>query len=243
VLPIVVALVFAAVNRWRPPSKEDDGPPFCLGWLLALAYAGLYSHLALDLLNNYGVRVLAPLDLAVVLRRRGVHRRSLALAHPGVSVWFARRHRAVAARWALVAAVGYIALMTISARVARADVVDAWRRAEGAPPAALMVGPMPVTPFARGGDRGRGRPYASGLFTWWPRAVRSTGRSRRTTGRPRAERRGRRRPTSAAFWCVAIPVLDDRAGANAVRSSPCATPVSAGAWAFPTPSSSQSSGS
>jgi len=188
VLPIAVALVFAAVNRWRPPSKEDGGPPFRLGWLLALAYAGLYSHLALDLLNNYGVRVLAPLDW------RWFYGDAVFIVDPwlwlvlGVSVWLARRHRAVAARWALVAAVGYIALMTISARVARADVVDAWQRAEGAPPAALMVGPMPVTPFAREVIVDAGDHYASGTFTWWPRAVRFDRTIPKNDRTPEAER-------------------------------------------------------
>ena len=32
------------------------------GWLLALSYLALYAHLFLDFLNNYGVRVLAPLE-------------------------------------------------------------------------------------------------------------------------------------------------------------------------------------
>jgi inner membrane protein len=172
VLPIVVVALFAAVNRWRPPSRGDKGPPFHLGWLVVLAYAGLYSHLALDLLNNYGVRVLAPLDW------RWFYGDAVFIVDPwlwlvlGVSVWLARRQRVAAARWALVAAVWYIALMTLSARLARAEVAQAWQRTQGAPPAALMVGPVPVTPFSREVIVDAGDHYAAGLFTWLPREVR-----------------------------------------------------------------------
>ena len=52
-----------AVIADRPPApRESRGPPLRAGWLLLLSYIGVYSHVFLDFLNNYGVRLLTPLD-------------------------------------------------------------------------------------------------------------------------------------------------------------------------------------
>ena len=64
-LPIGLTLAVMAWARWRRPKGPrpvSAGPPLRAGWLLALSYLALYSHLLLDFLNNYGVRLLAPLD-------------------------------------------------------------------------------------------------------------------------------------------------------------------------------------
>jgi hypothetical protein len=61
--------------------------------------------------------------------------------------------------------------MAISARAARATVIDLWREAHGAAPRALMVGPAPVTPFTRVFVIDAGDHYRSGIFRW-PRELR-----------------------------------------------------------------------
>ena len=64
-LPIAVTLAVLAWARWRRPSGPrlvDGSPPVRAGALLVLAYLGLYSHVLLDFLNNYGVRLLAPVE-------------------------------------------------------------------------------------------------------------------------------------------------------------------------------------
>jgi hypothetical protein len=54
--------------------------------------------------------------------------------------------------------------MAVSARVARAQVEHAWQQQYGAPPAALMVGPVPVTPLTRGVIVDAGDHYQTGTF-------------------------------------------------------------------------------
>lgn len=62
VLPLLLAGAMFAWDRWqqkrgkRPPGRL----PVRFGWLLALAYIGCLSHPALDWLNTYGIRLLAP---------------------------------------------------------------------------------------------------------------------------------------------------------------------------------------
>src|SRR5262245_21242339 len=58
-LPILLTAVFWFLDRQRP-RRRDGSPPFHAGWLLPLSYVGVYSHVFLDYLNNYGVRLLTP---------------------------------------------------------------------------------------------------------------------------------------------------------------------------------------
>ncbi|MEN3973246.1 metal-dependent hydrolase [Sphingomicrobium sp. XHP0235] len=55
VLPLILTGLMLLYNRWRP-SKQEVRP----SWLLLLAFIGTLSHPALDWLNSYGIRLLAP---------------------------------------------------------------------------------------------------------------------------------------------------------------------------------------
>jgi inner membrane protein len=169
-LPIALTAVFGVVHRLRPPGQ--DAPPFRTGWLLALAYIGVYSHVFMDLLNNYGVRLLAPFDWRW-LYGDSVFIIDLVLwLSLGLGVWLARRRRRPAlARRALVVAACYVLAMVVSARVARTMVIDAWRAQRGSEPRAVMVGPRPVTPFTRDVIVDAGDHYEGGTFSWWTREV------------------------------------------------------------------------
>jgi inner membrane protein len=169
-LPVALMAVFWVVHRLRPPGQHV--PPFRAGWLLALASVGVYSHVFMDLLNNYGVRLLAPFDWRW-LYGDSVFIIDLVLwLSLGLGVWLARRRRRPAlARRALAVAVCYVVLMVVSARGARALVVDAWRDQRGSEPRAVMVGPRPVTPFTRDVIVDAGDRYESGTFSWWTREV------------------------------------------------------------------------
>jgi inner membrane protein len=173
-LPIVLTAIVAAVARLRPVVRRtgaiadpSDGPALSLIWLLVLSYIGVYSHVFLDYLNNYGVRLLAPLNWrwfygdAVFIVDVWLW---LAL---GAGVWLARRRGSVApARGSLLFAGAYIVVMLMSARAARAVVVDTWRSARGAEPSALMVGPVFVSPFTRDVVVDAGDRYETGSFSW-----------------------------------------------------------------------------
>jgi len=182
VLPVALTALVAAVDRVRrhparrgeaaqpdraPDARED--PPLSVPWLLALSFVGVYSHVALDYLNNYGVRLLAPFDW------RWFYGDALFIADPwlwlvlGAGVWLSRRRGTPApARGALAFATAYALAMFVSAQLARGVVRDAWREARGRDPRALMVGPLPVTPLTRTIIVDAGDHYETGTLSWWP---------------------------------------------------------------------------
>jgi inner membrane protein len=131
------------------------------------------SHVGLDWLNNYGVRLLMPFS------SQWFYGDSVFIIDPwlwllfGAGVWVARRtaRRAVAAA-AIVTAGVYIALMVWSARAARQEVLDVWTGQHGRPPRALMVGPVLANPLRRTIIVDAGNAYHTGSFQWLP--VRTT---------------------------------------------------------------------
>lgn len=171
-LPLALTGIVLLIDRWRPRRHGSESPPLRPGWVLALSYIGVYSHVLLDWLNNYGVRLLAPVDWrwfygdAVFIIDLWLW---LAL---GTGVWLARRRRVPQpARWALGLAVCYIAAMVVAARVSHVIVWEAWRAEQGTVPHALMVGPVPVSPLTRQVILDTGDAYVVGVFDWWTREV------------------------------------------------------------------------
>ena len=165
VLPLVLALVMRA---W----SQRKGPPADLRWLIALSYIGVFSHVFLDYLNTYGVRLLMPFSPdwfygdAVFIVDPWLW---LAL---GIGTFFSGRGHRAPARAGLAIATLYIATMLVSARAARAIVEQRWIEAMGSPPLKLMVGPVPVNSLRKtiivdAGDR-----YLRGSFSWYPRDLR-----------------------------------------------------------------------
>lgn len=196
-LPLLLTVMMAAWARWRPARPGE--PPVHLGWLLALSFLGVYSHVFLDFLNNYGVRLLMPVE------RRWFYGDTLFIVDPwlwallGAGVWRARRTLTTRpARTAMAVACLYIALMLGGARAARQVVIDTWTRTAGAPPAALMVGPRPVTPFTRDVILDAGNRYVVGSFSWLSRSVTFEGDVPKIDGDPLVQR-ARGNPAIAAF--------------------------------------------
>jgi inner membrane protein len=165
-LPVLMTAAFWMWNRWRKPASTA-AHAFHAGWLLALCFIGVYTHVFLDYLNNYGVRFLTPVDwhwfygdsvfiidiwLWVVL---------------GAGVWISRRQRSTKpATYAIAIATVYVLAMLTSARVARGIVAEQWIEAHGSPPQALMVGPRPVTPISHEVIVDAGDHYEWGSFSW-----------------------------------------------------------------------------
>ena len=171
ILPVILTAVVLAVARRRPGRAGD--PPVRAGQLLLLSYLGVILHVLMDLLNNYGVRLLMPID------RRWFYGDVLFIVDPwlwlvlGIGVWIARRRRSSRAACAsLLVASAYVLAMIISARAARSEIVDRWRQVDGRAPQALMVGPVPVTPLRRDVIIDAGDHYETGTFTCVPRSVR-----------------------------------------------------------------------
>jgi inner membrane protein len=164
-LPVALATLLWGIGRAR---RRD----IRFWWLLALSYIGVLSHVFLDYLNNYGVRLLAPFDWTWFYGDALFIADVVLWTVFGAGIWLARRRRApVLARGALLFAAGYIVAALISTHIARGIVAEAWRNLRGREPVRVMVGPVPLTPFTRvvivdDGDR-----YEVGRFRWWDQSV------------------------------------------------------------------------
>jgi inner membrane protein len=174
-LPVLLASALVLLDKWRPPRTAGSSRVRPLALLLS-CYAGVLSHVAMDWLNSYGVRLLMPFS------DRWFYGDAVFIIDPWLWVTLAvgygfarRRRRPAAARGALVVAAGYVLLMTLSATAAREYVVEAWTRSHGRPPDALMVGPAPVDPFRKHVIVDAGGDYQRGTFRWWPTRLEWTG--------------------------------------------------------------------
>ena len=172
VLPVALTAAVIAMSRLRRSRGGTDDTPVRAGALLLLSWVGVLSHVALDVLNPYGLRFLAPFDW------NWFYGDVLFIIDPwlwgalGGGVWLARRAGLPApARHALVLAGVYILAMTMNARLARNIVLEEWRVSRGGAPVSLMVGPMPVTPFRRQIIADAGINYETGAFDWIGRRV------------------------------------------------------------------------
>lgn len=135
--------------------------------VLALSYAGVLSHVFLDYLNTYGIRLLMPFS------GRWFYGDAVFIIDPwlwltlGAGLWFSRRRRTPrAAGVALAVATCYIGAMLVSAWAAR-TIVEKRLHQGGATPQALMVGPVPIDPFTRAVIADLGDHYRTGTFSWW----------------------------------------------------------------------------
>ena len=166
-LPVALTAAVLAFHRLRSRGR-DGGPPPRAGALLALSAVGVLSHVGLDWLNTYGVRLLMPFsgtwfygDAVFILDPW------LWLAL-GAGVLLARRLRGRGpAQVSLLAATAYVAGLVWSSSGARGHVLEAWRAQDGGPARALMVGPLPIDPLDKAVIVDTGDHYRTGRFSWW----------------------------------------------------------------------------
>lgn len=176
-LPLLLALVIVTFDRWqqRRGRRPATRPPVRFGWVLALSYIGILSHLLLDFLNTYGIRCLMPFS------DRWFYGDALFIidlwmwSALGIGIWLSwrreRRGQRAAGRPALIAlllAAGYSAAMGVAGREAERHAArDIAARGVGQP-VRVLASPVPVDPFRRrivfeveGG-------YGFGDFRWAP---------------------------------------------------------------------------
>jgi len=153
-----------------PPASAPR--PFHAGWTLLLAFVGVYSHVFLDYLNNYGVRLLTPINW------QWFYGDAIFIVDPwmwimmAVGIWLAGSRGAPRpARVALAVMSCYIAAMLISGWAARGMVAASWSSVHGTEPRELMVGPVPLWPFSRQVIVDAGDHYEYGTFSWSRRTV------------------------------------------------------------------------
>jgi len=167
-LPIACAAIMYAVGRRR---ASPAGPGVHFGWLLTLSYIGIVTHVFLDFLNTYGIRLLSPVS------QTWFYGDAVFIVDPwlwlilGTGWFMARRRGPRAAGLALAAAALYISVMLVSAQLARGIVEDAWIARGGQSARALMVGPVPITPLRKSIIVDAGDHYVEGTFSWFPTRV------------------------------------------------------------------------
>jgi inner membrane protein len=167
-LPIAFAGAMWLIGRWH---ARVSGRPPRFGWLLTLSFAGVLTHVFLDYLNTYGVRLLSPVS------GRWFYGDAVFIVDPwlwlmlGTGAWLARNTRPRYATAGLACGALYISGMLVSAQRARAIVLDAWTARSGEPPTALMVGPVPLTPLRKTVVVDAGDRYVEGTFRWFPARV------------------------------------------------------------------------
>jgi inner membrane protein len=166
-LPVVWTALVWWYDRFRRSRGSEGDRAFHAGWTLLLALVGVYSHVFLDLLNNYGVRLASPVSW------RWFYGDAVFIVDPwmwiilAAGVWLTgRRGQSRPARVALIAVSVYTVVMLLSTSVARGIVAASWRDARGVAPHALMVGPVPLWPFSRQVIIDAGDHYETGLFSW-----------------------------------------------------------------------------
>jgi inner membrane protein len=170
ILPLVLAAVMTAWDRWRRGSRPDLAPADPRQ-LLLLSYLAVLSHPFLDWLNTYGMRWLMPFD------GRWFYGDALFIVDPWVlllltyGVFWTRRTRSRrAATLALAAASLYVVTMLGTAWYGRSLITRTILR-NGIVADEVMVGPVPINPFRREVVIRDGERYFAGTLDWLPGPV------------------------------------------------------------------------
>ena len=145
-LPLALASIVYAIARRR--GARLGSSDFARLWFLS--QIGVMSHVGMDWLNNYGVRLLMPFSPQWFYGDSVFIIDVWLWVMLAMGAWLARKRNHVRpARIALALSMIYIAALVVSMRSTREYVIDQRLRQRGRAPQAVMVGPMPVTPFGR----------------------------------------------------------------------------------------------
>jgi inner membrane protein len=171
-LPVALTAVLMLLDRFKRVRRSDGDRPFHAGWLLVLSYAGVYSHVFLDYLNTYGVRLATPFSWQWFYGDAVFIIDPLLWLVLSAGLWLTgTQGRALPVRASLICVAGYVIVMLLSARAAQGIVETIWRETRGVQPRAVMVGPVPFVPFTREVIVDAGDHYETGSFSWWQAAV------------------------------------------------------------------------
>lgn len=178
VWPFVLALLLTAWDLARRPKcggeLDPTAPRESFLTLAGVAAIGIVSHPLLDLVNNYGVRLLMPFS------QRWFYGDAIFIVDPWILtllvsgvIWSRRRARAGVAtargaRVALVALVAYIGGMTCISRATAQAVARAAGIAAPVSPRVLMMSPEPVRVTTRVGLLDTGTSYERWRAEWRP---------------------------------------------------------------------------
>lgn len=149
VLPVLLTGLLLGIDAIARRSRRNHPQPPPWRALLAISAVAILSHPLLDLLNTYGVRLLAPFSW------RWFYADTLFIVDPWVllaliaGLLAARRMHAFAARTALGAIAAYATMMFAMSGIARWWVREGASPLLGVTPRRILASPVPVNPFAR----------------------------------------------------------------------------------------------
>jgi inner membrane protein len=166
VLPLALTAIVWQFDRVTRARGSEGVRPFHTGWTLVLALVGVYSHVFLDYLNNYGVRLATPVNW------QWFYGDAIFIVDPwmwlmmAAGIWLAgSRGGPAPARVSLIVMSCYIVVMLTAGWMARGIVANAWKDTHGTDLRALMVGPLPLWPFSRQVIVDAGDHYETGMFS------------------------------------------------------------------------------
>lgn len=178
ILPALLALLIVAFDRWqaRRGKRPEERQPVGLKPMLLLCYIGLASHLFLDLLNTYGIRLLMPFS------DRWFYGDVLFIVDPlvwlmlGFGLWLSRRRRIAGkanfAHPALIALLGitfYIGAMYAGGRAAENIAAREFTASGFGVPERVLASPVLADPFRRAILVETSEGYRFGDLYWLPR--------------------------------------------------------------------------
>lgn len=149
VLPFVLTALLMGIDALTRRAGWNKSAPANPRALVLVSAVAILSHPLLDLMNTYGVRLLAPFSW------RWFYGDTLFIVDPWVllaliiGLLIAKKRGAVAARAALAVCVGYVVLMVSMSGVARWWVRDGAAALLGTEPRRVLAAPIPVNPFVR----------------------------------------------------------------------------------------------
>ena len=178
VLPVLLALLLTAWDRWRrrhrPPSTQPGREVLAFGPLARVAAIGILSHPLLDLVNSYGVRLLMPFS------PRWFYGDAIFIVDPWIlalligGTWLARRRARngrpslKTARLALAGLVVYVGVMVYISHAAVRLVAREAGLTGPISPRILMMSPEAAMFTTRTGLRDTGDAYERWKVEWRP---------------------------------------------------------------------------
>ena len=152
ILPLVLAGILWGFDRWQAKrgTRPETRAPVSFRWLYALALVACLTHPALDWLNSYGIRLLAPFS------QRWFYGDTLFIADVWLwailsfATWWSLRREKRGGKWRLPARIGLaVALAYVAANLGISRLTAGEARRDEPYPQVVIANPVILAPWRR----------------------------------------------------------------------------------------------